>query len=215
VISKRKKKMNKWEYGEVYKKYNMDGEINIGIGIVMVHNIFDETPAFMHDSDVFFCDPPCSIGNINSFYTKADIEEKVSDYNLFTNRLFDVIKEISPRIAFIEVFKNNHETYIERLKTLYGYVSVYQTTYYHNKKNLCSIIVGSNTYFEYPFSLMDEQDCIEWICKNVDYNKICDPCMGRGLIGYYSWINGKRFCGTELNKKRLAVLLERINTGKL
>lgn len=34
--------------------------------------------------------------------------------------------------------------------------------------------------------------------------------MGRGLVGVNAYKNGKRFVGTELNHKRLAVLLERI-----
>ena len=37
--------------------------------------------------------------------------------------------------------------------------------------------------------------------------------MGRGLVGVNAYKNGKRFVGTELNHKRLAVLLERIVTA--
>ena len=32
--------------------------------------------------------------------------------------------------------------------------------------------------------------------------------MGRGLVGKYSAMNDKKFVGTELNKKRLAVLVD-------
>ena len=38
--------------------------------------------------------------------------------------------------------------------------------------------------------------------------------MGRGLVGYNSFINNKPFVGTELNKKRLAVLIDRIKKVK-
>ena len=43
--------------------------------------------------------------------------------------------------------------------------------------------------------------------------EIGDLCMGRGLVGVNAYKNGKRFVGTELNHKRLAVLLERIVTA--
>ena len=41
------------------------------------------------------------------------------------------------------------------------------------------------------------------------------PAWERGMVGYYSNAAGKPFVGTELNKKRLAVLMERKRTGKL
>ena len=42
-----------------------------------------------------------------------------------------------------------------------------------------------------------------------------DFCMGRGLVGYYSNKAGKHFVGTELNKKRLAILLDMINNNSM
>ena len=47
---------NDWEYGDYCQKYNMSGEIQIGTGIVKVHNIFDELPAFMKSADCVFCE---------------------------------------------------------------------------------------------------------------------------------------------------------------
>ena len=38
--------------------------------------------------------------------------------------------------------------------------------------------------------------------------------MGQGLVGWYANQAGKRFVGTELNPKRLAVLVESIETNK-
>lgn len=61
-----------------------------------------------------------------------------------------------------------------------------------------------------PLDYTDEEDAIAWVCENEEYDCIGDLCMGRGLIGVNAYKNGKRFVGTELNHKRLAVLLERI-----
>lgn len=63
---------------------------------------------------------------------------------------------------------------------------------------------------DYPFEGMDEEDVIAWICENVDFNCIGDLCMGRGLVGKHAFNNNKPFVGTELNKKRLAVLVDYI-----
>lgn len=204
--------MSEWEYGGVYKNYNMDGDIHIGGGILRVHNIFDPLPDFMKKADCIFCDPPCSKGNINSFYTKADRTDYQTSYDQFENRFFECIDEIRPHTLFIEVFAQNAANFAERCKEKYSNVQVYDTTYYHKKDCKCFIIACSETIdvCNLPFDGMDEEDVIAWICKNIDYKCIGDLCMGRGLVGWNSYINGKPFVGTEINKKRLAVLVDKI-----
>ena len=64
---------------------------------------------------------------------------------------------------------------------------------------------------KFPLDYMDEENIIEWVCANEEYDCIGDLCMGRGLVGTNAYKNGRRFVGTELNPKRLAVLLERID----
>lgn len=207
--------MNKWEYNEVYKKYDMTGNIKIGTGIVKVHNIFDKLPKFMLQADCLFCDPPCSLGNINTFYTKAERDDYQSSYLPFVNRFFECIDEIKPRKVFIEVFKTNKELFIEKLSQRYKYTFIYSSKYYNNSKNKCWIIQAQDEPI-IPFDIdgKDEEKIIQFICKNIDYNCIADLCMGRGLVGYYSNMYNKKFVGTELNLKRLAVLLERIKENK-
>ena len=207
--------MNKWEYNEVYKKYDMTGNIKIGTGIVKVHNIFDKLPKFMLQADCLFCDPPCSLGNINTFYTKAERNDYQSSYLPFVNRFFECIDEIKPHKVFIEVFKTNKELFIEKLSQRYKYTFIYSSKYYNNSKNKCWIIQAQNEPI-IPFDIdgKDEEKIIQFICKNIDYNCIADLCMGRGLVGYYSNMYNKKFVGTELNLKRLAVLLKRIKENK-
>lgn len=204
--------MSKWEYGGVYKNYDMEGEINIGGGILKVHNIFDPLPDFMKKADCVFCDPPCSQANINSFYTKADRTDYQTSYDPFENRFFECIEEIKPDTLFIELFAQNAAKFSERCGDMFDDTHVYETTYYHKKDCRCYIIACSNRIdvHNLPFDGMDEEDVIAWIGKNVDYKCIGDPCMGRGLVGWHSYINGKPFVGTELNKKRLAVLVDKI-----
>ena len=206
---------NDWEYGDYCQKYNMSGEIQIGTGIVKVHNIFDELPAFMKSADCVFCDPPCSKQNINSFYTKAGRTDYQEDYKPFFERFFQIVDEIKPKNLFIEVFKSNKEDFMRACKERYIQVAISESTYYHSKKNKCWIIQATSSQPIIRFNGIDEQDAIELICKAVNFECIADPCMGKGLVGYYANKYGKKFVGTELNPKRLAVMFERINTGKL
>lgn len=203
---------NKWDYGGSYKKYNMDGEIKVGTGILKVHDIFEPIPDFMKNADAFFCDPPCSRGNLTSFYTKAD---KVNDHEYidFRKRFFEVLKEINPRIAFIEVFKSNYDSFSKEITMIYKNVIFIDSMYYNQKKNKCWILSASNEKLPddiLTLPLMDEEKIIQLICQSVDFECIADPCMGRGLVGYYADMYGRKFVGTELNKKRLAVCIERI-----
>ena len=208
--------MANWEYGGAYKKYDMDGLIKAGTGTVKVHNLFDPLPEFMKQADCIFSDPPCSTGNINSFYTKADRTDYQIDYMPFAKRFFECVDEIAPKTLFIEVFAANRKYFMEQCKERFEYVREYESTYYHKKTCRCWIIQASHEPItEYPFNDMDEENVIEYICKNHPYECICDPCMGMGLVGFFANKYGRKFVGTELNKKRLAVLLERIERGKL
>ena len=205
--------MSKWDYGEAFKRHPINNnEIVIfeNNSKLKVHNLFDTLPDFMKEADIIFVDPPCSKGNINSFYTKADRTDYQNSYEPFTIRFWECIDELKPKRLFIEVFKSNKERFIKECEQRYKNVTLYQSMYYNNPKNICWIIVCSNEPSDYPFENMDEEKVIEWICANEDYNCIGDLCMGKGLVGYYAYKNNKKFVGTELNHKRLSVAIERI-----
>ncbi len=205
--------MYQFNYGNFHLKYDMSGEISIGTGIVQVHDIFNSIPDFMLSADCVFCDPPCNKGNLKSFYTKAELELN-KPYDAFNIALFKAIDAIRPNRLFIEVFKSNKVVIESLIKDRYKNVVTTQSYYYNNKSKICWIIQASDDDL-YGIPYIDEQYIIEYICKNIHFNCIADPCMGRGLVGFYANKNNKRFVGTELNKKRLAVLIERINKNKL
>ena len=201
----------KWNYGDAFKKYPLTDKPYIfdDGSTVQVHDIFDPMPEFMRDADVIFVDPPWNQGNLTSFYTKAD-KINPHKFDMFYKRLFECIGEVRPKYAFVEVGKERLVDFILEMRKIYKHVIFYNSTYYHNKKNLCYVVQGSDKYKNFKLDGMDEENIIEWICQNIDYNCIGDFCMGRGLVGMYSWQSQKKFVGTELNHKRLSVLLERI-----
>lgn len=204
-----------YKYGHLCDKYDMESDIHVGTGILKVHDIFNPLPEFMKEADVIFCDPPCSKSNINSFYTKAEKEAHQESYEPFCKRFWEVIDEVNPRILFMEVFKSNKERFLQEAQKRYCNVKVFDSMYYGNPKNKCWIVQASNEPLqELDINGMDEEKVIEYLCKNIQYSCIGDPCMGKGLVAFYSNKYGKKFVGTELNKYRLAVCLERVTTGQ-
>lgn len=209
----------KWDYGKAYERNNIDFSkpIEVGTGIVQVHDIFNPLPAFMHKADIIFCDPPYNISALKTYYTKAELTEKPSSYDAFIIRFFDCIDEILPDTVVIESGLKQTAIYQSELSERYPTVMVFESWYYGNKNNKCSIIFATKK--EVPECIkvmppMDEEKVIEYLCKNLEYSCIGDLCMGQGLVAYYSNKYGKPFVGTELNYKRLAVCVERVLKNK-
>lgn len=201
----------RWEYGGAYKRHDMHGVIECGTGKVQVHDLFDGLPEFMLGADCVFTDPPCSTGNLRSFYTKADMPDARGTYEEFLAALFSAIDAIRPKWLYIEVFAGNRAAVEAECRKRYAEVEVDESGYYHKAANRCWIVRCGGA--PRPPAKLDEEDYIAWVCANVPFGRIADPCMGRGLVGYHANLNGKPFVGTELNTKRLAVLLDRIATG--
>jgi len=204
--------MPKWNYGDAYLRYPIEGKTVIfdDGSIVQPHDIFDPLPEFMKQADLIFVDPPWNLGNLNSFYTKAQRQDKQDSFERFYKRLFECIGEISPRTCYIEVGKEYLAEFVIETKCLFPAVTFYNSSYYHDKNKMCYVIRGAQKRKKLPLDYMDEEDIIAWVCEHEDYECIGDLCMGRGLVGINAYKNGKRFVGTELNHKRLAVLVERL-----
>ncbi len=203
----------RWNYGGACERHTIAGQrVTFADGsIVQPHNLFDRLPDYMLSADLLFVDPPWNVGNINSFYTKAGRDDHQESFDPFASRLFDAIGRIKPKVCYLEVGKEHLADFITGLRYLYGNVTFYNSTYYHKKENLCYVVRGSSKRKKLPLDGLDEEHIIEWICANEDYSCIGDLCMGRGLVGLNAHANGRRFVGTELNHKRLAVLVEKLS----
>lgn len=192
----------------------MEGVIELpNLSRLQVCDLTKEMPVFMLKADTLFIDPPCSTGNLRTFHTKADRALEYT-FSEFEEMLFYRIQCIAPKYLFLEVFKSNFEAFKTRCEALYKSVKLYDSMYYNKPQNKCWILHCTNEaeHQYYPeLQGMDEAKAIAWICKNHSYNCIGDLCMGRGLVGKNAYLNGKTFVGTELNAKRLAVLVDFIN----
>lgn len=205
-----------WEYGGAYKQIDMTGVIDLPNGSkVAVCDWLESLPEFMKEADTLFIDPPWNKGNINSFYTKADKEAPDYDFLWFSSRLFGCIDEIAPRFLFIEMGAQFLQHYLIECRKRYSYVSYYSSRYYNRRDNVCYVIHATDDHSRSRYDVlegMNEEQIIKWICSNHSYECIGDLCMGLGLVGKYAFLNEKRFVGTELNQKRLAVLVDALRS---
>lgn len=209
--------MKDWTYNGLYKKFNMEGDIVIGTGIVRVHDIFQPLPDFMKDADFIISDPPYNKSALSSFYTKAGIEKKPDSFDALIKRFFEIVDEISPWGIMLEIGIDKADIFVPELESRFKNIFSFESYYYGNKKQKCLIVFASNK--DIPESIknipfVDEEKVIEYVIKNIGFKCVADPFMGLGLVGFYADKCGKKFVGTELNKYRLSVCLERITTGE-
>ena len=205
--------MATWDYGKAYETNPIrEGQIAVypDGSTLAVNNIFDEVPFFMKQADCIFVDPPWNRGNLNSFYTKADRTDYQDAYEPFMQRVFHYIDVIKPQVAYTEIGKEFLADFIMEMRKRFKYVTFYNSSYYHNQKNKCYIVRGSNKARKPDLDYMDEEDIIKWVCENEQYTCICDFCMGQGLVARYAAGAGRKFVGGELNPKRLSVTLSKV-----
>lgn len=202
----------KFRYGNAWEQFPIEKGQVWGLengSSVAVHNIFNPLPEFMLDADLLFIDPPWNQGNLTAFYTKAERDD-YQEFSDFEDALFQSIMAIAPHTCYLEVGFQAVERWGYRLSRIYHTMQTWDVFYY--KTHRCHIIRGSNNgTMEYDFTDIDESKCIYKIAEIERYNLIGDLCMGQGLVGLASYAAGKPFVGTELNKRRLAVLLQKLS----
>ncbi len=62
----------------------------------------------------------------------------------------------------------------------------------------------------FDFKNMDDMDTPKAVIEHEQFKCVADLCMGRGLTGLTAYRLKKQFVGTELNKRRLAVLIDTV-----
>lgn len=204
--------MTQWSYGDSWERYPIElGELwrerKTG-SAVMVHDLFNGLPAHMREADLIYCDPPWNTSNINAFYTKAGIPQ-TREFADFADALFDAISIIRPQVCYLEIGKQNLAMFEARLAELYPYTQTWPVTYY--KRNRSYLVRGSRWgHTGVDFADMDDMNTPRAAMMSEPFERVGDLCMGRGLTGVTAYQLGKRFVGTELNKRRLAVLIDEV-----
>jgi len=199
----------KWLYGGAWEKFPIaPGQVwRAGTGQVAVHNLFDPLPDWVRP-DLLFIDPPWNLGNLNSFYTKAERLDYQRDFRDFTAALLARLDQIGPRICYIEMGRQNAEVYQRHLADRFAVVQRWDVVYY--RKHPTVLLRGAATPTEFDYTGIDEAECIKILARDEAYETIGDICMGRGLLGLAAFAVNRPFVGTELNQRRLACLLNSI-----
>ena len=185
-----------------------------GFVTVFTQDISQEIPEEMKQADCIYCKPPCSYIILTGYYHRAGqaIPPMFDAYGAYIKRFFEYIDEISPKHMYLEVTANNKDIFIDECKKRFNFVNVDEAYYNRNRKFKCWIIrCGRTDAAPSPSKTVEVNTYIRWICKNTDFKCIADPVMQSAAVGFYSHKNERKFIGTELNKKRLAILLQRID----
>lgn len=188
--------------GEVY-------ELDNGSKIA-INDIFNGVPEYMKNADCVFIDPAGNKGVLKSYYTKADLECPVDDFQTFAEQIKSCIQQINPSRLFVECFASNKKKLLAMVESLFPCVKVYDATYYHKADCKAWIIQGTHTPETYDFQGMDEWDIVYKMCKDVPFNQIADFFMGQGLVAEAAYSAGKVFYGGDMNRNRLAVAINRV-----
>lgn len=207
------KSCNKWEYGNSWDKF----PINIGQTWVemktnssfAVHDLFDPLPAFMMSGDMIYCDPPWTLGNVNSFVTKNHSSKYISNFKDFYTQLFAQVGVIAPRVCFLEIGKKHVDEFNTEMGKLFPTVQVWKTTYY--KKHPCFLLRGGYEPASFDYTGSDDEDTPSLAIRNESPSCVADLCTGRGLTAVSAISQNKRFVGIELNPRRMAVTLDKVS----
>lgn len=205
--------MSKFQYGSSWEKFPIETGETWGLpdgSRFAVHDIFFPLPRWMK-ADLLFVDPPYNGGMLRGYYTKADLEPgEDADFEYFTEALFDQIHNIGAPTVYVEIGNQALRMFEDKMAARFPHVQHWKVTYY--RRNQTNLLRGSHiTPINYDYSGIDEAECIQILTRIEQYQTIADPCMGRGLVGLAAYSAGKPFVGTELNKRRLAVLLDKLD----
>lgn len=200
----------KYRYGNAWEEHPIrPGEVwGLPDGSrLAVHNLFAPLPAFMLKADLVFIDPPWNQGNLTAFYTKAERDDYPS-WDDFQQAVIQRMEDISPAVAYIEMGNRFADHWQRELSLRWPVVQRWPVVYY--RKHPTTLLRAASTPIAYDFTGMDEAKAISLIAQIEQYTIMGDMCMGQGLVGLAAYKAGKPFVGTELNPRRLAVLIQKL-----
>jgi hypothetical protein len=200
-------------YGDSWERYPItEGAewTDPGTGsVVAVSDIRNPLPKFMVGAEMVYSDPPWDLNNINAFLTKAGRADYVDRFPSFLDVFFNRLREIHPKVCYLEMGVKNAALVREHLKQDFASVQEWPILYY--RKHPCFLFRGGPTPVEMDFSGLDDSETPFTAIISECPVSVADLCTGRGLTAVAAFKANVRFFGTEINRRRLAVALDRVN----
>lgn len=209
-----------WRYGDAGDRWPVEyGDVwRAGPHILACLDIETTEARKFYDSvsnvSLVYADPPWSTGNAKTFRTKAGLAHG----NVTLQRLWGAICErVLPALGTGDLVVEIGSTHRDDIAVLLGsygrqvtetWPIVYfkQTRCWLHRSRFTSRVDTSS-----PAGLDDELTP-RWAIDNGTRltELVCDPCLGRGLTVMAADSAGRRFIGSELNPRRLAVAIDRL-----
>jgi hypothetical protein len=137
------------------------------------------------------------------------MDSYIDNFRVFLHELFGQIRQISPSVCYLEMGKQHIDDVMGFMHMLYPTYQVWGITYY--KKNPCYLIRGGQVLLDphFDFTGRDDEHTPALAIEAEHPAIVVDLCTGRGLTLLAAHKYGAAFCGIELNKRRLAVAIDR------
>ena len=162
--------------------------------------------------DCMWVDPPWNSGNAATFRTKAGVPNKVDIHELL-DLVFVLFKKTEGSI-YIEIGKQTFVYVYDFLKQREGNVIQDWDIFYYGKKP-CKYIRSGKEKIDFDFTGIDEMKVplpsFEHEIKVNNIKTVFDCCVGQGLVPTVADKLGLNFIGTDLNNRRIAVSLDKLN----
>lgn len=199
-------------YGKSWEIYPIEKE-EIWIdkdsnSMLEVNDITHKLPIFMMDADMIYTDSPWSLGNVNMFNSKSG-REYMNHFSEFYNPLLKHIKAINPKVCYLEIGKQELDTFFSLLSVVFEHVQSWKITYYGNKE--CYLLRGGINPVDFNYTGFDDKETPYSAIYLEKPICVADFCTGRGLTALAANKFDVRFVGTELNKRKLAVCIDKCN----
>lgn len=203
--------MTKWRYGDSWERFPIaDGETwtHAASGSALtVHDIRDPLPEHMRGVDLLYADPPWNQGNVNSFITKAGMDRYVGSFAEFLVALASAIDTVAPRVCYLEAGAKHVDDVAALLGARWQHVDRWKIRYY--RKHPCYLLRGASTPAPADLTGLDDEETPLASIEAEAPAAVADICAGRGLTLLAAHQSGLPFHGTELNRRRLAVAIDR------
>lgn len=205
-----------WDYGNAWDKYPIQsGEVwNAGDNKVACGDLYNPQTlqGLMQGQqvDMLYVDPPWNLGNIKSFYTKAQIEYDQQPFFDFLKIMLEQTKQVVRKSFYIEM-GNQYIEHLEQMAKEAGiiHVKTYKITYYRTKPtNLFYGVTDQSYAIEGDCTGMDDLNTPDWAMAKDNPTSVLDVCGGLGLTARTAHKRGIQSFILELNKKRIANLLK-------